>query len=158
MALLSTLAGGLNLILVSKVYEKYSYCSAELLAFYAGIGTLAVCFITHGFDEDRKILSPKLLHIDYTYIQWIGFCGIGVNSAVAFLMLCQSLKMIHCVIVSFVRALEIIFAYLFQILLFDNTPTLMGVFGGMCVFVSSVIIPLETQLLAQLPEKFKVIF
>ena len=128
------------------------------MAFYAGIGTLAVCFVTHGFDEDRKILSPKLFYIDYTCIQWIALCGIGVSGAVAFFMLSKSIKMINCVIVSFVRALEIIFAYVFEILLFHDTLTLMGVFGGMCIFVSSIVIPFETEFLAQLPEKLKFMF
>ena len=156
MAFLGTIIGGLRYIAVQKLYDQFCDCTPELMVFYAGFGMLAVCFPIYGFNEHGQILSNQIVNIDG--VTWISMVSIGFSCTIAFILLNQAIKMVDVVIVSFVRSIEIVLAFIIQIMLFHMIPSGTEVIGALCVVTSVVVIPLETAFVEKLPSPLKDIF
>ena len=147
------MVGGLYFVTVKKIYQEFTGCTAELLVCYGGFGMIAVSFITLGFDADRQILSTYIVNINY--VTWLVMFGVGLLSTLAFLSLNQALKMIDSVVVSFVRASDIVLSYVIQVIVFHLIPNVTAILGSACVLASVIIIPLEDNFIAYVPIAYR---
>ena len=70
----------------------------------------------------------------------------------------KSLQMIDPTIVAFVRALEIVFAYVAQIVIMHQLPNLLAIIGGSCVLISVLAMALQQKIVDFIPEKIRFMF
>ena len=77
---------------------------------------------------------------------------------VSYLCMTKSLQMIDPTIVAFVRAMEIVFAYVAQIVIMHQLPNLLAIIGGSCVLFSLLAMVFYEKIMILIPEKIRFVF
>ena len=117
------------------------------------MGGLFVSVISANFDPDHKILSYNFGQID-VYV-WLAFFGMALAGILSFFFVTRSLQLIDPTIVAFVRALEIVFAYVAQVTILHQMPTTLAMVGGGCVLVSVLAVALQEKIMVHMPEQLR---
>ena len=89
---------------------------------------------------------------------WLAFGGMALVGIFSYFCMTKSLQMIDPTIVAFVRALEIVFAYIAQIAIMHQLPTSLAIIGGSCVLVSVLAMAVQDKVTALIPEKIRFLF
>ena len=87
--------------------------SSNVLVFYSGLGGLLIAFICTGFDEKNKIIFD-ISAVDVT--TWLLLCLVGLTGMVGHFSLTRSLRLIPPTTVAVLRSLEIVLAYIVQVI------------------------------------------
>ena len=111
--------------------------------------------ISANVDTQRQILSYDFLSID-VYI-WLAFFGMALAGILSFFFVTRSLQLIDPTIVAFVRALEIVFAYVAQVTILQQIPTTLAIIGAGCVMGSVLAVALQQKILQLVPSKIRYI-
>lgn len=127
-----------------------------VLLWWTGFGGLLVSFVSFTFDADARIFSPQIVDISCT--DWIIYILIGLGGIAAYFCMTKSLQMIDPTVVAFVRALEIVFAYVIQIAIVQQIPALLSIIGASLVLLSVFAMALHDKIMAMLPDKIKFLF
>ena len=91
--------------------------SSNVLVFYSGLGGLLIAFICTGFDEKNKIIFD-ISAVDVT--TWLLLCLVGLTGMVGHFSLTRSLRLIPPTTVAVLRSLEIVLAYIVQVIRHTN--------------------------------------
>ena len=145
----AAIAGGLLNITVSFCKDIHSL----VLLWWSGIGGLLVSVISANVDSQRQILSPDIIHIDL-YV-WLAFWGMALAGILSFFFVTRSLQLIDPTTVAFVRALEIVFAYVAQVTILQQMPTTLAIIGAGCVMASVLAVALEEKVQKFMPQKIR---
>ena len=129
------------------------YFKNDFQAFFKG--GLFVSVISANVDTQRQILSYDFLSID-VYI-WLAFFGMALAGILSFFFVTRSLQLIDPTIVAFVRALEIVFAYVAQVTILQQIPTTLAIIGAGCVMGSVLAVALQQKILQLVPSKIRYI-
>ena len=70
----------------------------------------------------------------------------------------KALQLVDPTLVSFIKALEIIFGYIFQTIIMKQMPTVLSITGAGLVLFSITAISLQDFLIGYIPEKVKFLF
>ena len=136
-----------------------NYChqvKPAVLLWWAGIGGIIVSLVSNTFDHNAKILGPHITEV--TWMEWMSLLGITMSGLIGYFCMTKSLQMIDPTTVAFIRALEIIFGYAFQIIIMHQLPTLLSIAGASLVLISILAITLQNYLLSIIPNKIKFLF
>ena len=136
-----------------------NYCNevpSNVLMWWAAVGGLIFSLISFTFDPNAKMLSGYM--VDITYVEWIGYFGISFSGILGYFCMTKSLQMVDPTIVSFFRALEIIFGYVFQAVIMQQIPTVLSITGACFVLISVFAVTLQDVVINALPERIRFLF
>ena len=105
-----------------------------VLLWWSGIGGLFVSLVAFTFDSKARILTTTVTMISYG--DWMAYVGMAIIGLLAYFCMTKSLQMIDPTVVSFIRSLEIVLAFLVQILVMNQIPNYLAVIGALLVLVS----------------------
>ncbi len=105
-----------------------------VLLWWSGIGGLLVALISATFNTEAKILSLEI--VDITYQHWIGYIVMTFFGLVAYFSMTRALQLIDPTVVSFIRSLEIILAYVVQVLMMQQSLDYLACIGAALVLFS----------------------
>ena len=152
-ALSSAMADGFLNVAINFCKEVNSL----VLLWWAGIGGLLVSLISSTFDDQEGILHfSNIAEIGVEH--WLAFVGMALVGIFSYFCMTKSLQMIDPTIVAFVRALEIVFAYIAQVAIMHQLPTSLAIIGGSCVLVSVLAMAVQDKVTALIPEKIRFLF
>ena len=97
---------------------KCENVSSKVLVFYSGLGGLIISLICSCFDEKNKIFF-SISAVDIN--TWLVLGLVGVTGIAGHFSLTRSLRLIPPTTVAVLRSLEIVLAYIVQVV---NTPSL----------------------------------
>ena len=104
----------------------------------------------HEFGYKIKMYSKKL----YLKIkQKSSFQGM-----LGYFCMTKSLQMIDPTIVAFLRSIEIVFGYIFQVTIMEQIPTVVCLTGAGLTLISVLAMSLQDVLLPCIPEKIRFLF
>ena len=156
MALMSSFAGAIHLVIVGRLFKNSTTNSAMLLAFYGGFGGLLVISPAAFLDDNQRIFSMDIITISWT--KWASLSVVALLGLIGFVAINLSIKQIKPVYVSFVGVLEIVMAYIAQVLIFHTPPTLYSITGSIIVLITVIALPLESMIYAKLPNSMQNVF
>ena len=125
-----------------------NFCSevhSLVLLWWSGLGGLLVSLITLTFHSQAKILNLEFSEVTYQF--WIAYLGMSLVGLLAYFCMTKSLQLIDPTVVSFIRSLEIIFAYVVQVLIMHQIPNYLAGIGAILVLISVGSIALQDFLL-----------
>ena len=102
------------------------------------------------------MLSYEISQIPYTH--WIAYVGIAIFGMLGYFCMTKALKMVDPTLVSFLRSLEIVFGFVFQVAVMQQIPTVLSLAGAGMVLVSIIAISLQDLLMVYIPEKIRFLF
>ena len=105
-----------------------------VLLWWSGIGGLFVSLMAFTFDTKARILTASISIISYG--DWSAYFIMAIIGLLAYFCMTKSLQMIDPTVVSFIRSLEIVLAFLVQILIMNQIPNYLAVIGAVLVLVS----------------------
>lgn len=144
-ALTASFMGAANYVLIGEVKNEVP---TSVISFYAGLNQILVALAFIGIDEKSgQILDPTWEIMASTII-------ITIMGIAAYCMMAYSCVILGPTIVSFVRALEIIFAVACQIYLLGNPATPLTILGSALVILSVIANVVESKVLDYLPGFF----
>ena len=121
--------------------NKCSKVRSTVLVFYGGAAGIIVALLGWLIDpESNKILTN---FEDLRATDWILLCVISLVGISAIFTMTAALKMVSPTSVSVLKALEIIFAFLFQIIVMRDIPNGLCLFGAALVTASILGISVE---------------
>jgi drug/metabolite transporter (DMT)-like permease len=85
-------------------------------------------------------------HLDIQHIpmfRWLQMLCVSVAGVIASLTLNQAVKVSNPLLVSFIRALEIMISYAIQVFFFGQPLELLSIVGSVSVFMAVVLVPME---------------
>jgi drug/metabolite transporter (DMT)-like permease len=88
----------------------------------------------------------------------MAYFGIALSGMLGFFFMTKSLQMIDPTVVAFIRALEIIFGYVFQVFVMQQIPTVLSLVGTGLVLISIIAISLQNILIVHIPENIRFLF
>lgn len=151
-ALSSALADGFLNVAINLCHRVPSL----VLLWWTGIGGLLVSLIAFTFDDKARMLTSQFGDISST--DWMAFVFMALAGIVAYFCMTKSLQMIDPTIVAFVRALEIVFAYVIQVAIIREIPPILSIVGASLVLISVFAMALREKIVALLPTKIRFIF
>ena len=89
---------------------------------------------------------------------WIAYVGIAFLGMLGYFCMTKSLQMVDPTIVAFIRSLEIIFGYIFQVAIMNQIPTVLSLVGAGFVLISVLAISLQDILMVHIPERIRYLF
>ena len=118
--------------------------TSSSLVFFAGVFGIVVSIVGCLFDQNgnRIVLSFE----EMSATDWIVLTAIAVVGITAYFTMTVSLKLISPTSVSVLRALEILLAYLCQIVVMGQIPNATCLGGAILVMVSVIGIAIEEKL------------
>ena len=149
-ALSCAIFGGLNSVCVGGPLKEIR---SVILVFYVGFASLVIAFLASIFDHKQRILSSSIAEI--TGDEWGLLFGVAFLGMSAYFASTKSLQMIEPTVVSVLRSLEIVFAFVVQVAVMSEWPTMYGVVGASIVFVSVVLIAVERHVVRIMPRWLK---
>ena len=156
MALVASVAGAFHYVIVGRLFKNSTTNSAMLLAFHGGFGAMLVILPAAFIDKNQSIFSKNIFNLSGTI--WIALLLVAILGLIAFVSINLSLKYISPVYVSFIGVLEIVMAYVSQVLIFKTMPNLFGIMGSFIVVATVFVLPLETIIAEKLPNRIKPFF
>ena len=102
------------------------------------------------------MLSIQILEIPYTH--WLAYVLMAMGGISAYFCMTKSLQMIDPTVVAFIRALEIVFAYLIQTLIVLKIPAVLSLIGASLVLGSVFAMALHDKIIQRIPPKIRFIF
>ena len=156
MALVASVAGAFHYVIVGRLFKNSTTNSAMLLAFHGGFGAMLVIIPAAFIDKNQSIFSKNIFNLSGTI--WIALLLVAVLGLIAFVAINLSLKYISPVYVSFIGVLEIVMAYVSQVLIFKTMPNLFGIMGSFIVVATVFVLPLETIIAEKMPRHIKHLF
>jgi len=102
------------------------------------------------------MLSHHIIEIPYTH--WIAYFGIALTGMLGFFFMTKALQMIDPTVVAFIRSLEIIFGYVFQVVVMQQIPTVLSLVGTGLVLISIIAISLQNVVMNLIPERIRFLF
>ena len=151
-AMSSTVFSGFLFISINSCKDVESI----VLLWWAGIGAIISSFIGFTFDPDAKMMNHHIYEIPPTH--WMAYFGIALSGMLGFFFMTKSLQMIDPTVVAFIRALEIIFGYVFQVFVMQQIPTVLSLVGTGLVLISIIAISLQNILIVHIPENIRFLF
>ena len=140
MAIGCSIMGALSSILVKKCEKIRS----TVLVFYSGACGIIVALISWIIDTESK---KTLIHFEQMNVSdWALLCIISIIGIAAIFTMTAALKMISPTTVAVLRALEIIFAFLFQIVVMQQFPNNTCIVGATLVTISICGISVEEKI------------
>lgn len=127
-----------------------------VLLWWTGLGGIFVSLISFTFDEKARILSPDI--VDISYQDWLAYILMALAGIGAYFCMTKSLQTIDPTVVAFVRALEIVFAYIIQIGIMQQMPALLSIVGASLVLLSVFAMAMHDKVVALMPRGIKFIF
>ena len=70
----------------------------------------------------------------------------------------KSLQMVDPTIVAFLRSIEIVFGYIFQVAIMEQIPTVVCITGAGLILISVLAMSLQNVLIPYIPEKIRFLF
>ena len=70
----------------------------------------------------------------------------------------KSLQLVDPTVVAFIRSLEIVFGYVFQVAIMHQIPTVLSLIGAGFVLISVLFISLQDVLIEYIPERVRFLF
>ena len=153
MAFVSSIAGGFHYVIVGRLFKNSTTSSALLLTFYKGFGGLFILVPAAYLDDNQRILSTNIVNISGR--TWAILCTNAILGLIGFVTVDVSIQYIQPVYVNFVGVLEIVLAYIAQILVFSMVPNLFGIIGSIMVVLAICALPLEAMVLEKLQSSLK---
>lgn len=136
----AAISGALNLILMGCTKDDMELSVIQL---YGGTFQILTCFIATWIDANDLVLSGQLFLIPKVNWLWMGV--VSVLGVLAFATVTMASKRLPPAIVSFIRSLEITFAYIVDICFFGRIPDLSSGLGASLVMISVVISGVEAK-------------
>ena len=136
-----------------------NYCKqveSVVLLWWAGMGAIFFSCIGFTFDPNARMMTHEISDIPYT--NWIAYVGISFLGMIGYLCMTKSLKLVDPTVVGFIRSLEIIFGYIFQVAVMKEIPTVMSLIGSGLVLFSVLAISLQDILMRRIPENIQYLF
>ena len=140
MALSCAICGALCNILINKCEG----ISSTALVFYTGVAGILISVVGCSTDNDEDHLVERMSAL--TPASWSVLVLISFLGVLAYLCMTQALKTVSPTSVSVMRGLEIILAYVVQVVVMGQVPNLMGIFGALIVMGSVMGIAVEEKL------------
>ena len=137
MALSCAIMGALCNIFITKCEKIRS----TVLVFYGGAFGIIVALLGWIIDPESSKILTKFEALGTS--DWLLLCMISMIGIVAILAMTAALKMISPTSVSVLKALEIIFAFLFQIIVMHQWPNVLCIVGATLVSGSIIGISIE---------------
>jgi len=155
---------GAAVALSSAIFDGFvnitiSYCQEVqtlVLLWWAGIGAIICSFIGFAFDPNARMLSYEITEIPYSH--WIAYVGITFQGMLGYFCMTKSLQMVDPTIVAFLRSIEIVFGYIFQVIIMEQIPTVVCLTGAGLTLISILAMSLQDVLLPYIPEKIRFLF
>ena len=156
MAFVSSFSAALHCVIVGRLFRNSTTNSALLLAFYAGFGQMVVTLPSAILDKNQSVFSKNITQISGT--TWVILIIVVVLGLIAFVLFNLAIRFIEPVYVSFVGVLEIVMAYIIQVVVFDTLPKFFGILGSIIVATTVFSAPLEKWISQKLPKSLQSIF
>ena len=141
MAFVSAISASFHYVIVGRLLKNSTTNSATLLAFHGGFGGLLVIIPALLLNTDQRLFSSNIANINPS--TWAALSTVAVLGLTAFVAVNLAIKQINPILVSFVHCIEIVFAYIAQVCLFNMMPDIFGIIGSILVIVTVCALPFE---------------
>ena len=148
-ALVSTVFDGFLNIAINVCKEMPSL----VLLWWAGVGGLVVGAVGYAFDENAKIFTLAVVEI--SYVEWLAYAGVAFGGIAAYFCMTKSLQMVDPTVVAFVRATEIVIAYIVQVTFMHQVPAGLSIIGAALVLTSVFAIAGQDKIVSALPVRIR---
>ena len=157
-ALLSTVAVGIQRVVLKILTLNNSTSTIELPLLYGGVGCLIVALLVVPFGSNQKIINPSAQVEQYGIWEWLSLSIVVVLGITCFYLRFKAIKLIGPVIYGFITTSEIIIAYFIQTTFFDTVPYTSSLIGSGCIVIACLGILLENKFLEILHPSLRNIF
>jgi len=118
---------------------------STVLVLYVGLVAIFISAVAAQFDPAACLATGKITEVSPE--MWAILFGLAVSGMLAYVFLTRSLQLISPTLVSSLRGLEIIFAYVVESLIILSPPSLLSASGGLLVVCGVFAISLEDDIL-----------
>jgi len=132
--------GGLTNVLIAKCEGV----STWVLLNWAAISGLGIVIAFSQTEFGSHILSPDILCI--SWLDWIVLIGLAVSGILAFSSMVKPLKLISPNLVSSLRTLELVLAYVVQIIITGDNPDIWSCFGGGFILIGVLVLAFQDKI------------
>ena len=133
-----------TIILTTPTIHTLQGVSTPVLVNWAAISGLIISISYSLLQSTSRILSPDIYLISSS--DWLILIGLSVSGLLAFTSLTKALKLISPNIVSSLRALELVLAFIVQTVITGATPDIWSCFGGGLVFSGVLILTFQKKI------------
>ncbi|XP_023342119.1 solute carrier family 35 member G1 isoform X2 [Eurytemora carolleeae] len=119
--------------------------ASTVLVLYVGVLAILISAISAQFNSQCMIATGFIAEVQLE--MWGVLFGLAISGMIAYLSLTRALQLVSPTIVSSLRALEIVFAYVAESLILFVLPSLLSALGASLVVLGVVGIALEGQIL-----------
>ena len=102
------------------------------------------------------MMSHEISQIPDTH--WIAYIGIAITGMTGFFCMTKALKMVDPTLVAFLRSLEIVFGFIFQVAVMKQMPTALSLVGAGMVLLSIIAVSLQDLFMVYIPERIRFLF
>ena len=130
--------------------------NSNVLMWWSGVGGFVLSLLAFTFDTNARMLGPDIVEIPLA--NWLAYTSMSISGIIAYFCMTKSLQMIDPTVVSFVRALEIIVAYVAQYVVMEEVPEMLSIVGAALVLVSVSSMTLQNLIVQLIPERIRFLF
>ena len=147
-ALGASFTASIYIISVAKIKNEVT---TSVLMIYSAISTIFIAIIVGFVEAKRNLLLNKNIHFFYMdKTELLGYFGIAIMGLIATFMVTQSCKMADPSTISFVRSLEIVFAFMAEYLFGHSSIHILSISGATLIICSVIAKPLEEKIMDKL--------
>ena len=135
------------------------FCSeinSNVLMWWSGFGGFMLALLAFTFDGNARMLGPDIFEIPTA--NWLAYTSMSISGIFAYFCMTKSLQMIDPTVVSFVRALEIVVAYVAQYVVMEEVPEMLSLIGAALVLISVSSMTLQNFIVQLIPERIRFLF
>ena len=144
--------------LIKFLLKNKSTKSFALLLCYRNFANLIVAMVLPAFGGNQRILFPSVDVKMYDIWQWLGIVAVTIIGFIHYVTRYMAVKLISPTLVSFIRASEIVLAYVIQLVILGTKPYVTSLIGSGLVVVACIAIIFESLVIQKMNPKIQFLF
>ena len=132
--------------------------SFAVLLCYRNLANLIVAMILPAFVGNQRILFPSVDVKMYDIRQWLGIVAVTLIGFIHYATRYMAIKLISPTLISFIRASEIVLAYIIQLAILGTKPYATSLIGSGLVMVACIAIIFESLAVQRMNPKIQFLF
>ena len=144
--------------LIKFLLKNKSTKSFAVLLCYRNFANLIVAMVLPAFGGNQRILFPSVDVKMYDIWQWLGIVAVTIIGFIHYVTRYMAVKLISPTLVSFIRASEIVLAYVIQLVILGTKPYVTSLIGSGLVVVACIAIIFESLVIQKMNPKIQFLF
>ena len=145
-------------ILMKTLVSNKSTNSFGLQLFCTSLANLVFALILPAVGGNQRILFPSADVAKYEMWQWVGIFVVAIISVNYAWMRVKAIRLISPTLVSFIRTLEIIIAYVIQVTILQTKPYATSLIGSGLIVIACIAVILEEFVISKCRPEIQYLF